>query len=491
MRMDQRQVLTPRMIQSMEILQLPLGALEERIDQELQVNPVLEMRTRDREAPKQAEAPEYDQRSDERALVIDADAGSAKDFDRLERIADYLENEEYSSNNSGFRRSHWEGQDRDGKMDAMANTAARGSTLGEHLRSQWAFVEAPAHLKKAGEVLIDYIDADGYLRTPFDRIQLEQREPIPSEILQQALTLIQTLDPAGVGARDLSECMLLQLRAMEEDEELADGHDFDLERALVRDHLTDLAQNRYPLISKKLDVSIDEIKQAVRRLSRLQPHPGRQYGADEAPPITPDATIFLDEATGKYEIKMARDVAPSLHLKGLYLKMLKKGVDKKTKEFLTNNIRNAKWLMESIEQRRSTIERVIRVVVDTQKDFFDKGPEFLKPLPMISVADQLGIHVATVSRAVSEKWVQTPRGVFPLRRFFSGGTQSASGEDMSWDAVKEKLRILIDNEDKSNPLADDEIVEKLKEQGIDIARRTVAKYRKVLNIPTARQRKAY
>lgn len=491
MRMDQRQVLTPRMIQSMEILQLPLGALEERIDQELQVNPVLEMRTRDREAPRQAETPEYDQRSDERALVVDAEAGSAKDFDRLERIADYLENEEYSSNNSGFRRSHWEGQDRDGKMDAMANTAARGSTIGEHLRSQWAFVEAPPHIKSAGEVLIDYIDADGYLRTPFDRIQLEQREPVPTDILQQALKLIQTLDPAGVGARDLSECMLLQLNALEEDEELSEGHDFDLERALVRDHLTDLAQNRYPLISKKLDVSIDEVKQAVRRLSRLQPHPGRQYGADEAPPITPDATIFLDESTGKYEIKMARDVAPSLHLKGLYLKMLKKGVDKKTKEFLTNNIRNAKWLMESIEQRRSTIERVIRVVVDTQKDFFDKGPEFLKPLPMISVADQLGIHVATVSRAVSEKWVQTPRGVFPLRRFFSGGTQSASGEDMSWDAVKEKLRILIDNEDKSNPLADDEIVEKLKEQGIDIARRTVAKYRKVLNIPTARQRKAY
>jgi RNA polymerase sigma-54 factor len=284
---------------------------------------------------------------------------------------------------------------------------------------------------------------------------------------------------------------MLQLEAMEHDEEMAEGHDFDLEKVLVRDHLKDLEQNRYPLISKKLGYSIDDIKAAVRRLARLHPHPGRELGTDEAPPITPDAEIFFNEESGEYDVKMTRDVSPGLHLKGMYLKMLKKSIDKKTKEFLTNNIRNAKWLMESIEQRRGTIERVIRVVVASQKDFFDQGPEFLRPLPMISVADQLGIHVATVSRAVSEKWVQTPRGVFPLRRFFSGGTQSASGEDMSWDAVKEKLRILIDNEDKNNPLNDDEIVEKLTEQGIDIARRTVAKYRKVLNIPTARQRKAY
>jgi RNA polymerase sigma-54 factor len=165
--------------------------------------------------------------------------------------------------------------------------------------------------------------------------------------------------------------------------------------------------------------------------------------------------------------------------------------DKQTREFLMNNIRNARWLIESIQQRKSTITRVIRAVVDAQRDFFDKGPEHLKPLPMINVADQLGIHVATVSRAVSEKWIQTPRGVFPLRRFFSGGTTSAEGEEMSWDAVKEKLKAIIDKEDKHNPLNDDEIVEKLKEQGIELARRTVAKYRKILDIPTARQRREF
>ncbi|HEY0008267.1 MAG TPA: hypothetical protein VGB55_06065, partial [Tepidisphaeraceae bacterium] len=404
MRMDQRQVLTPRMIQSMEILQLPLGALEERIDQELQVNPVLEMRTRDREAThdRSLESISSQDRSEGERTLNTGDGDGAADFNRLERIADYFENEDFGAGSGGFRKSHWEGQDRDGKMDAMANHAARNATIGEHLLDQWRFVEAPPNVKKVGAIIIDYIDADGYLRTPFDRIQLEQRDPIRVEELEEALRYVQQLDPPGVGARNLPECLMLQLEAMEHDEEMAEGHDFDLEKVLVRDHLKDLEQNRYPLISKKLGYSIDDIKAAVRRLARLHPHPGRELGTDEAPPITPDAEIFFNEESGEYDVKMSRDVSPGLHLKGMYLKMLKKSIDKKTKEFLTNNIRNAKWLMESIEQRRGTIERVIRVVVASQKDFFDQGPEFLRPLPMISVADQLGIHVATVSRAVSE-----------------------------------------------------------------------------------------
>jgi RNA polymerase sigma-54 factor len=250
--------------------------------------------------------------------------------------------------------------------------------------------------------------------------------------------------------------------------------------------------NRLPQICKKLGCDMEELNAARRRLARLHPYPGKQIGGDDAPPVIPDAVIFYDEETDRYEIDMANDPAPNLFISGMYRKWLKdKSKDKKTREFLANNVRNARWLLESIEQRKSTIMRVIRAVVDAQRDFFDKGPEHLKPLPMIQVADQLGIHVATVSRAVSEKWIQTPRGVFPLRRFFSGGTTSAEGEEMSWDAVKEKLKVIIDEEDKHNPLNDDEIVIRLKDQGIDLARRTVAKYRKILNIPTARQRREY
>jgi RNA polymerase sigma-54 factor len=499
MRQEMRQLLTPRMIQSMEILQLPLMALEERIEQELENNPVLEMREGDEEAPDTV-APieetiggrQEDRSEDEQALVVKENSDQSEDFDRLTKISEYLENEEFQTNGSNFRQSSGEEGERDKKMDAMNNTAARGHTLVEYLLEQWAFVECPDSVRKAGEALINYIDAEGYLRVKLEDIQKDSKTPLSIPDLTDALKLVQTLEPSGVGARTLQECLLLQLETIEEDDELSQGHDFPLERALITDHLKDLEMNRYPQIARKLDRPMDEIQRAVRRLSRLNPFPGKQIGSDDAPPVTPDAIVYYDEDTDKYEIDMMHDPAPNLYISGMYRKMLKdRSQDKKTREFLSNNVRNARWLIESIEQRRSTIMRVIRAVVDAQRDFFDKGPEFLKPLPMILVADQLGIHVATVSRAVSEKWIQTPRGVYPLRRFFSGGTTDSSGQDMSWDAVKEKLKTIIENEDKQNPLNDDEIVEKLKAQGIDLARRTVAKYRKILNIATARQRKTF
>ncbi len=498
-----RQLLTPRMIQSMEILQLPLMLLEEKIEQEMESNPVLELRDGDLDAdvtvdsespPEQADPHENrDMTEDEHVLVMKDGADGSEDFDRLDRISALLENEEFITNSSFQERrqpSSYDGE-RDKKLDALNNSPDRTGNLTDHLLDQWNFIDAPKPVIAAGKAIINYIDEQGYLRTPMETIQAESKTPLAMEDLQRAVVLIQTLEPAGVGARDLRECLLLQIDALEDDPDNED-HDFELEKKLVGEHLRDLEMNRYPQISKKLGRPMEEIKEAVRRLSRLHPHPGKQIGHDDAPPITPDAIIYVDEDTGKYEIKMSNDPAEGLYIGGRWRKMLKdKKLDKKTREFLSNNVRNARWLIESIEQRKSTIARVIRVVVDAQREFFENGPEFLKPLPMINVADQLGIHVATVSRAVSEKWIQTPRGVFPLRRFFSGGTTSAEGEDMSWDAVKEKLKIIIDNEDKSKPLNDDEIVERLAEQGLTLARRTVAKYRKILNIATARQRKEF
>jgi len=505
MRMDQRQMLTPRMIQSMEILQLPLMALEERIEQELTNNPVLEMRENEVEAggetaPENQEArqeAQEDYSEGEQTLTMKEDA--SEDFDRLARISDYFENEEFSTNgnHSSFRQSSYDGE-RDKKMDAMNNTASRGVNLQEHLLGEWAFIDCTKEVRVAGEAIINNIDGDGYLRRdgqalPLEEIQKESKTPLALPDLETALRLVQTLEPAGVGARNLRECLLIQLDALAEDEDGAgDGHDFELERALITDHLKDLEMNRYPQISKKLGRPIEELKAAVKKLACLHPHPGKQVGGEDAPPIIPDAIIYYDEDQDKYEIEMTHEPAENLYISGMWRKFLKeKKGDKQTREFLSNNVRNARWLIESIEQRKSTIMRVIRAVVDAQRDFFDKGPEYLRPLPMILVADQLGIHVATVSRAVSEKWIQTPRGVFLLRRFFSGGTQNAEGEDMSWDAVKEKLKTIIGDENKDNPLNDDEIVEKLKEQGIELARRTVAKYRKILNIPTARQRRQF
>jgi len=500
MRQEMRQLLTPRMIQSMEILQLPLMALEERIEQELENNPVLEMREVEGEPgapPAENQGDETgrgeDFSEDERALVVKENTGQSEDFDRLTKISEYLENEEFNTNAGHFRQgaASFDGE-RDKKLDAMNNTAARGVNLSEYLMDQWTFIECSPGVRKAGEILINYIDTEGYFRANFEDVQKESKTPVSLPDLETALKLIQTLEPSGVGARNLQECLAIQLDAVEDDEELSEGHDFPLERALVTEHLHDLEMNRYPQISRKLGRPIEEIQRAVKRLARLNPFPGKQIGATDAPPITPDAIIYYDEDRDTYEIEMTNDPAPNLYISGMYRKMLKdRTQDKKTREFLSNNVRNARWLIESIEQRKSTIMRVIRKVVDAQREFFDKGPEYLKPLPMIHVADQLGIHVATVSRAVSEKWIQTPRGVFPLRRFFSGGTTNSEGEDMSWDAVKEKLKTIIGDEDPKNPLNDDEIVEKLKAQGIDLARRTVAKYRKILSIPTARQRRTF
>jgi RNA polymerase sigma-54 factor len=490
------------MIQSMEILQLPLLALEERIEQELQNNPVLELRegNGDEVAGTDGETTDFkdgDGRQEdfseaEKPMVVKENTDQADDFERLARISEYFENEEFSNpTGSNFRVSSYDGE-RDRKLDAMNNTAARGITLQEHLLGQWAFVECTPPVRTAGEVLINNIDSDGYVRTPLEQIEKESKKPVCLEDLQTALKLVQTLEPPGIGARDLQECWLLQLDALERDAEMAQGHDFELERSLIRDHIKDLSMNRYPQISKKHGRDIEPIKQAVKRIGHLHPYPGKQVGGEDAPPITPDAIIYYDEESDRYEIEMTNDPAPNLYISGMYRKMVKnRAGDKPTREFLMSNIRNARWLIESIQQRKSTITRVIRAVVDAQREFFEKGPEHLKPLPMIQVADQLGIHVATVSRAVSEKWIQTPRGVFPLRRFFSGGTVSAEGEEMSWDAVKEKLKAIIDHEDKHEPLNDDQIVEKLSEQGLTLARRTVAKYRKILNIPTARQRREF
>jgi RNA polymerase sigma-54 factor len=301
----------------------------------------------------------------------------------------------------------------------------------------------------------------------------------------------------GIGARDLRECLLLQIEArqrqMKEQPEDGDGvHDIDLEHKLVSDCLKDIEANRLPKIAKDVQRDIDEVKRAIAGLRRYHPHPGRLLVSDAPRTIVPDAIVEFDEENDRYVARLRTDRLPSLRISRLAMRMAKdKSLDSKTREFIKNNIHTGQWLIDAIEQRANTLLRVINVVIDAQREFFDYGPQHLKPLPMTLVADQLGIHVATVSRAVSEKYIQTPRGIFPLRMFFSGGTETESGESMSWQAVQAKLKEIIDAEDKSNPLSDDELVVKIKEAGIDLARRTVAKYRKQLGIATARQRKVY
>ena len=496
LRADQRMKLAPRMIQSMEVLQMSQQALEERLEQELASNPTLEQIEpgTDRDTLlAEREQERRDDREGEREMVVDdGDAKSnVDDFERLSNLSDqYGDSWAANTSESGERYrppSSYSGE-RDAKMDAMANTAARGASLYEQLMDQWRLVEIDEPTFRLGEYVLGYVDADGYLRTPADELFKDAPADATAEAIEECVELLQeALEPTGLCARDLRECLLLQiddLRYRRPDAAL------DTARLLVSDHLPDIEANRYPKIAKDTGLSIDMIKRAVLQLRQFHPHPGRLLASEEVRTITPDAVIEYDDDSDVYTVSLTHSRLPAVQISRTYEKLAKDS-DKRTREFVGTNLRNARWLLDAVRQRHATLLRVIRVVVEAQRAFFEEGPQALKPLPMTLVADQLGIHVATVSRAVNEKYLQTPRGIFPLRMFFSGGTETDSGEAMSWAAVQAKLQEIIDAEDKHKPLSDDALVDELKKHGIEIARRTVAKYRSQLNIPAARQRREY
>ena len=489
--------LAPRMIQSMEILQMPSLELEARIEQELASNPTLELREASadpEDVASELTQEERDAREGERELVVSDDPSSSDnkdDFERLtnlsEEIGDSWESNNYETGESFRKRS--DTGERDGKLDAMANTAARPASLTDQLLDQWRMVEKDSDTARLGDFLIGFIDEDGYLRTEVDTL-LKQAPPgtTEAEIARVVSLLQQSLEPVGMAARDVRECLLLQI----DTKASQNGRDFAHERILVDKHLEDIGNNRLPKVAKSTGLTLDEIKAAMKGLRQFYFHPGRLIVEDHSQTITPDAIIEFDEEEDRYIAILCNGRYPGLQISPSYLEMLAdKAVEKKTRDFIGNNVRSARWLIDAIAQRDQTLLRVIHVVLQAQRDYFDQGAQAMHPLPMTQVADQLGIHVATVSRAVNEKYLQTPRGIVPLRMFFSGGTETEDGEAMSWTAIQAKLEQIIDEEDKAKPLNDDELVEKLKEHGIEIARRTVAKYRKQLGIPAARQRREY
>ena len=500
MKLGQQMKLAPRMIQSMEILQMPLMALQERIEQELESNIALEQvepgdDSPEREGAEAAEAAESgDDASGEQELVVGEDTkDSAEDFERLDELAetygDMLDDYVPSAPRSG------DGE-RDAKMDAMANVAARGASLEEQLLDQWRLAEVDDRTRAIGELLIGYVDADGFLSADAETI-LAHRGAVPGLELDEAsiertIDVLQAwLEPRGVAARSLRESLLLQVDAAEELEDVPDPR-WDDVRVLLADHFDDLVQNRLPKVAQATGIPLERIQDAMTLLPRLDLSPGRRLVDDAPPPIVPDIIVEYDEETDSYVPSVNGETLPSLRVSEEYARMARdRGQDRRTREFVGENVTRAQWIMDAIRQRTHTLLRVANVVVAHQRDWFEKGPQALRPLPMTDVADQLGIHVATVSRAVADKWMQTPRGVVPLRPFFSGGTQAEDGRDMSWEAVRAKLQELVDAEDKSKPMSDEALAKALKQQGISIARRTVVKYRQQLGIPSARHRRVY
>ncbi|MCD4824250.1 MAG: RNA polymerase factor sigma-54 [Phycisphaerae bacterium] len=489
LRLGQEMKMAPRIIQAMEILQLPMLGLQERIDAELVSNPVLELQEgRADEPAEQVEAAAFDDRGESDMVITDG-GDNAEDFNRLDEMTVEYGPEYIGESAPAPSRGSYDDQP-DRKLEAMANTAAPAESLTEYLLKQWMFVDVSEATAAAGRLIINYIEADGYLRMSLDELSAktaEAGEPqVDRQTLRDALEGVQGLDPVGVGARDLKECLLIQLNA-----EAVAGKDVALEKQIVTHFLREVEMNRLPVIAKRTGYSIEQIKAGIESLSHLDPHPGLLIGQSSAPIITPDVIVTIDD-DGSVVVTMADGSIPGLTISDFYRKQARdRQTEKSARQFLQKNIRSAQWLIEAIAQRRHTICRVTEEIFKAQRDFLDYGPEALKPLPMADVAGKVGVHVATVSRAVSDKYAQTPRGIFPLRMFFSGGTTTASGEDMSWDAVKAKLREIVDNEDKSKPLNDDRLAEELNSHGIDIARRTVAKYRGMMNIPPARKRREY
>ncbi len=480
MRMAQKQVLAPRMIQSMEILQLPVMALQERIEQEMQENPLLDMQEVDPDLPEeQVEAENPDApTTEERELVVDETKNNADDFERLLNMGDDWPDSYEERPRTSSTRIDEEG---DRKHDAMANMVSRPQSLQDYLRDQLSWFGLDADTRQMAERIIYSLDSNGYLSCRLEDLVDATAGPGELTLAQKALSVIQRLDPPGVGARDLRECLLLQLQP--------GMHCYEQLRTLISGHLEDLEHNRLPVIERRTGYSMELIHETWHELRKLKPKPGADFTDVHAPTVTPDVFVDLAEG-GKYKVYLEDGRTPSLFISPYYRKLLQQGTATDAeKEWIKRKLNSAQWLIESIEQRRSTLTRVSQAIVDHQTEFLAKGPEFIEPLKMQQIADKVGVHVTTVSRAVDDKWIQTPRGIFPLKRFFGGGTTSADGEEVAWDTVRLKLQEIISNENKQSPYSDDELVAELDKHGLTVARRTVTKYRKAMNIPSSRQRR--
>lgn len=486
-RMSQELHLAPRMIQSMEILQMPIMALEEKIQQELQENPVLEL-TQDADENQQ-EASESENGQEDgtgedgpegRVLDIDTKGQGESDFERLDSIPEDWR-ESLFDDHRPSRSASEEYSDR--KHDAMQNMVSRPQSLEDYLIDQLAFIDVSKNVRKLVQLVIANLDDGGYLKATVEELCAMTDPPSAPDDVDEAIAIIQCLDPLGVGARDLAECLLLQLHR--------DCDHPDVVRALILNHLEDIRHNRIPAIQKATGFELQVIKEAIEVIKKLNPKPAADFHASNIPYVVPDIEIMQTEE-GEYIVKLVDDLLPNVQLNKSYLAECKnKATDAKVKEFLRPKIQSAQWLLEAIEQRKNTLRKVTQAIVDRQKSFLDQGPEYIEPLKMQQIADVVGVDVSTISRAVDDKWVQTPRGVFPLKRFFGGGTQSSTGEDIAWEKIRRKLLDVVGAEDKSNPLSDEDLVDKLQAEGYPVARRTITKYRKMLNIPSSRERKVW
>ncbi len=472
----QQMKLAPQVIQSIEILQLPMLALVEHIQQELIDNPVLEEVT-DNEKD--------EQKTDEQKTLDDElaegknneDANDDEESKKLGEMAD--DSADYFSQ-TAVRRSDAV-DERDRKQEALENTATKSISLQDYLLGQLSIMEIEESLMEFCENLVYNINDNGYLAHTLEDIVKTFEHPINAEQADDALGIIQNMEPLGVGARDLKECLLLQLDKRDPD--------YNIARELISNHLEDVETKKYKIIAKKLGYNLELIKKVIEFIKTLNPKPGSLFSSELIPYVTPE--VKVDCIDGKFEVTLVGDNnVPRIYISSFYKDVLNgKGYDLNTRRYIRKKIESARWLIDAIEQRKSTLHKVAVKIVEMQSKFLEEGVLSLRTLKMQDVADAVGIHVSTVSRAIAHKYVQTPKGIFELKYFFTGGFMNSDGNMESWEATRQKLLKIIKEENKSKPLSDEEIAMKLREMGGDIARRTVTKYRRSMRIPSSRKRR--
>ena len=482
--------LSPQQIQLMKLLQLPLIELEQRIKEEIEINPALE------------ESHEHDDYEDNEPIADDTDNGENDDYNDEEvdfskddefDITDYLQDEDIDDYSYKLQTNNYSADD-----DPYEAPIVNEETFQDYLNQQLTYRDLTEEQLEIGEYIIGNLDDNGYLSRPVpnivdDLLFTMNIETTETEV-EEVLHIVQELDPPGIGARNLQECLLIQLQRLQEENPFTD---YSLSITIIKDCFEEFTRKHYDKIGKKLEVSNRELKPALDEILKLNPKPAdaSSSGTKNIHYITPDFFVFVRD--GKIELSLDGRNMPELHVSKSYMKMLEdfsKSKDtrnmQEAAQFVKQKIDAAKWFIDAINQRQNTLYITMKAIVDIQEEYFLTGDETkLKPMILKDVADKVGLDISTISRVANSKYVQTPYGTHLLKFFFSEGITNTEGEEISTREIKKILRDCVENEDKANPMTDEQLMFVLKDKGYPIARRTVAKYREQLGIPVGRMRK--
>ena len=472
-KLTQRLVMTPQLRQAIKILQLPRGELDALVYEELAENPVLAVEPGEEEvspadAGMMAEEPPPSEFAEP--------PPPAEDIDWRTYLETY--NDEMPS------LPAWGDEDADEeRQNLIENQPNRTESLAEHLAWQLRFRDLSEDDKGIAAILVGNLNVDGYLQDPIEEVATSAGVHV--EDAYHVLGVIQECDPAGVGARDLQECLLLQLRVLELENPALNDPILKIAANIIREHLPALELKRFDRLAKDLGVTVEEVTQAVKLITSLDPKPARDFGDGDVRYVTED--VHVHKVGDEWIVTLNEEGLPRLKVSASYRRLLSEGGE--AKEYIQDKLRSAAWLIKSIHQRQRTLLLVAQSLVKFQQDFLTHGVSHMRPLVLRDVAEDVGIHESTVSRAIANKYVATPRGIHPLKKFFTTGLKGRQGQDVASESVKERIREMINKEDSAHPLSDEEIAKILLRDDVTIARRTVAKYRESLNILPSAKRK--